>query len=96
MISKRRLPILVMTQPEKGRENIKPTGSADNTPPKAANDKPRCCWILAIREAQLAKHNPAIKNMAPTAMRNASLDWVTGAVVVSILSAKCKKYTKSV
>ena len=63
-----------MIQPEKGSEAIKPIGIAISMPPKAANVSPSCCWTLAIREAQLEKHKPAIKNIAPTAIRSTNFD----------------------
>src|SRR5258708_8860659 len=73
-----RLPILVIIQPVNGNEHIKPVGMANNTPPKPASDKCSDCCIPGIRDAQLAKQIPAIKNTAPTAMRSANRDVVTG------------------
>lgn len=68
-----RLPMRVMTQPENGSESIKPTGSVNKMPPKAASDKFNFCWMPAIREAQLAKVKPARKNTKPTVARNTFL-----------------------
>jgi hypothetical protein len=34
--------------------------------------------MLGIRDAQLAKHNPDIKNIAPTAIRNARREVAMG------------------
>ncbi|HWW38000.1 hypothetical protein, partial [Pedobacter sp.] len=62
-----RLPILVTSQPDKGKESINPTGNAKSTAPSPASDNDNFCCIVAIRDAQLEKHNPAIKNMAATA-----------------------------
>src|SRR5438128_1257763 len=69
-INNLRLPIRVIIQPENGREHIKPTGKANNTAPRAASLRFRFCCIVAIRDAQLAKQSPAIKNMIPTAIRS--------------------------
>lgn len=75
-MSSLRLPILVMIQPVNGKEHISPVGIASNTPPNAASDKCKDCCIPGMRDAQLAKHSPDMKNMAPTAMRNAKRDFI--------------------
>src|ERR1700760_75915 len=96
-MSSLRLPILVMIQPVNGKEHISPVGMANNTPPNAASDKCNVCCIPGIRDAQLAKQSPDIKNIAPTAMRNAKRDLTTGRkAVVSICFCFywCKTYTK--
>jgi len=84
MISNLRLPILVITQPVNGSEHIRPVGMASNTPPSAASDKCNDCCIAGIRDAQLAKLSPAIKNMAPTAIRSDKRDFISS-LVISIL-----------
>ena len=85
MISSLRLPILGIIQPINGKEHIKPEGMASNTPPKPASDRCKNCLIVGIRDAQLAKHKPDIKNIAATAIRNDNRDLITGRkVVVSI------------
>jgi hypothetical protein len=80
------LPILVMIHPEKGKEQIKPTGSENNTAPNAASVSPMVCCTVAIRDAQLEKHKPAIKNKAPTARRNIFLLSLTDEIAVFIIS----------
>ena len=96
MINNLRLPIRVTIQPEKGREHMSPTGSEKRTAPSAASESRKVCWIVAIRDAQLAKHNPAIKNIALTATRSALLD--SGLITSEsfIFTTKCKKYTKMI
>jgi len=42
------------------------------------------CCIVTIRDVQLAKANPAIKNSDPTAIRSVVLLMVIGLIVVSI------------
>lgn len=73
-----------MIHPEKGSEHIKPTGNENNTAPKAASESPIVCWTVAMRDAQLAKHKPAIKNNTPTAIRRVFLFTVVGGVMVFI------------
>src|SRR3569833_144967 len=91
------LPTLVIAQPEKGSDNIKPTGSENNTAPKPASVKPRFCCTVAMRDAQLEKHSPAINNKTPTAMRSVLRVWDGFILIVSAISisngTKCKKYT---
>ena len=76
IISRFLLPVLLITQPEKGNELIKPTGKAKSMAPKAASESCNVCWILAILDAQLAKHSPAIKNIAPIANLKVALEYV--------------------
>ena|ERR1700733_2425464 len=85
IISSLRLPILGIIQPIKGNEHINPDGMANNTPPNPASDKCMNCLIVGMRDAQLAKHRPDIKNIAATAILNDKRDLITGRkVVVSI------------
>ena len=64
-----RLPAFAVRNPASGKEIMDPTGRAISTSPSWASDKPMLCWMLGIRDAQLAKHNPYKKNTALTAIR---------------------------
>jgi len=72
-------------QPENGNESINPIGSENKTAPNAASFKPSFACTVAIRDAQLAKQSPAIKNMAPTAMGRTVRDAIAGFMEVSII-----------
>src|SRR5690606_7524879 len=69
IINNFRLPILDTAQPDKGKDNIKPTGRANNTPPSSTSERESFCCMVAILDAQLEKQSPAIKNIAATAVR---------------------------
>jgi hypothetical protein len=51
-----------------------PTGIANKTSPRPDSDKPKFCWMVGIREAQLAKHSPCKKKRAAVVIRNVSLE----------------------
>ena len=63
------LPNALTSQPASGREMKKPTGRAKSTPPSEEAESLRLSWIVGMRDAQLAKHRPCIKNINPTAIR---------------------------
>jgi hypothetical protein len=44
-----------------GMVHINPTGNANNTVPSCASFKWRCCCMVGIRDAQVAKPKPEIK-----------------------------------
>ena len=58
-----------ISQPEIGKESIKPTGSEKRIPPRAASERRISCCMVAMREAQLEKQSPARKNIKPTVIR---------------------------
>lgn len=66
----------VTAQPDNGRLNIRPDGSASKTAPNPASLNPNFSLISGIRLAQLAKHKPAIKKKTATAKRCAFRDLV--------------------
>ena len=68
IVAIKRLPNFMMIHPEKGKDIIKPIGSAKRTIPKEVSDSPKLFWMVGILDAQLAKHNPARKKMAATAI----------------------------
>jgi hypothetical protein len=64
------LPYLVTNHPDKGKAIMDPAGSANNTTPSKASERFRCCCMLGIRDAHVAKQSPCRKNKHPTANRN--------------------------
>src|SRR6476661_8491966 len=64
------LPYLVTNHPDNGNAIMDPAGSANNTIPSKASERSRCCCMLGMRDAHVAKQSPWRKNRHPTAKRN--------------------------
>ncbi len=63
------LPKRDTSQPEIGRLIIKPTGNANNTPPRPASLKCNLFWMSGMRLAHVAKVRPATKKKTLVAIR---------------------------
>jgi len=63
-----RLPNFATSQPAIGSDVISPIGKLSRTAPSFALFKCSFVWISGIRDAQLAKHNPAKKKKLLTAI----------------------------